>query len=112
RRVHQVSRSRIFTLYALDKVADGIDLARTAVADAAKSYGPNHFNTAYARGVLAIGLARMGNAKEALAEFRFAVPLLTSGGRETSDDDTATEASRDVQVQRILEPYIELLARA
>ncbi|MGH7489980.1 MAG: hypothetical protein ACREMY_30895, partial [bacterium] len=112
RQGYQLSRSRIFTLYALDKVAEGIDLARSAVASSAKSYGANHFNTAYARGVLAIGLARIGSDKEALAELRFAVPHLTSGGRETSDDDTATVANRDAQVQRIVEPYIELLARA
>ena len=73
-----------------------------------------HADTADARGVLAIGLAREGKDQAALQEFRLALPVLIAKSRENANDDDPTSVvlARSQIVQDIAETYISLLAKS
>jgi CHAT domain-containing protein len=105
-----VSVPRISTLYRTGRVQDGITAAQTLVARNTARFGANSFNTAYARGALAIGLAFAGRDAEALSEFKLAIPILLSS--ETDDDDPMSVALREHEIQTTVERYMALLVRA
>ena len=69
--------------------------------------GENHFDTAAARGTLAIGCARAGRDADAIREFKTAIPILMAAARENADDDdTTVVAARSQRLQVIVEAYI------
>ena len=68
---------------------------------------PARIATLYNAGRLEAGL----EAAEALAEFRAAIPVLTSASRESEDEGASAAAARDDQVRAIVEAYIAALAR-
>ena len=67
--------------------------------------------TALTRGLVAIGLARLGRDSDALREFKAAVPVLLTRSRVTDEDDATTAAAREQRAQVVVEFYIALLAR-
>jgi CHAT domain-containing protein len=71
--------------------------------------GERHYDTAEARGFLAMTLVATGKPSEALTEFRAAVPILLQSSRQADDDDNNAGA-RDHRLQLILESYMGLLA--
>ncbi len=74
--------------------------------------GENHFDTASARGTLAIGLMRAGRDQDAIREFKTAIPILMASSRENADDDDTTAvAARSQRLQGIVEAYLNMLAR-
>jgi CHAT domain-containing protein len=99
----------IFTLYKTGHVADGIAAAQALVTRNTGRFGADSYNTAYARGTLATGLAAAGRDAEALREFKLAVPILLSS--EPDDDDATGVVLRQHQIQMIVERYMALLAR-
>lgn len=103
--------SHIFTLYAVGKVDEGIAAANVLYQRARSRLGENHFDAAFARGALAVGLFRAGRGFEALGHFRAAVPILISASRENDDENVGT-VQRERRVSAIVEGYINLLARA
>ena len=52
-----------------------------------KRVGDKHFDTAAARGTLAVGYMRAGRDADAMREFRAAIPILMAASRENADDD-------------------------
>ena len=75
--------------------------------------GEKSFDTAAARGVLAVGYARAGHDADAVREFKAAIPIMMTAARENADDDDPTVvAARSARLQRIVEAYIGVLARS
>lgn len=111
RRVFEISRGRIYLLYFTGQLEAGLKAAEAYVAYEKGRVGDKHFDTALARGVLAVGLARAGRDEEAMKEFRASLPILFSEDVEGDRDDTEVETAREDRVQTIVETYIGLLAR-
>jgi CHAT domain-containing protein len=87
------------------KAADALVRRETA------RVGETHFDTASARGILAMALAKAGRSAEAIREYKAALPVLLAAARENADDDDATlVAGRTQRLQGIVEGYIGLLA--
>ena len=75
--------------------------------------GDKSFDTAAARGILAVGYARAGRDADAIREFKAAIPIMMTASRENSgDDDPTVVAARNVRLQRIVEAYIGVVARS
>ena len=75
--------------------------------------GDKSFDTAAARGILAIGYARAARDADAVREFKASIPIMLAAARENADDDDATVvAARSARLQRIVEAYISVLLRS
>src|SRR6185295_7083087 len=75
--------------------------------------GDNHFDTAAARGTLAVGYARANRDADAIREFKAVIPIMMAAARENADDDdTTVVAARSQRLQNVVEAYIRVLARA
>ena len=91
----------------------GIAAAEELVKRQTARNGENSFDTASARGMLAVGYARAGRDADAIREFKAAIPIMMAAARENADNDDPTiVAARSVRLQRIVEGYISLLARS
>jgi CHAT domain-containing protein len=112
RDVFLLNGSRIDALYASGQIDAGIAAAQELVKRQASRFGDNHFDTASARGTLAVGYARAGRDADATREFKAAIPVMMAAARENADDDdTTVVAARSQRLQAIVEIYIGLLAR-
>ena len=112
REAFELNGSRIASLYASGQVAAGIAAAEQLVKRQIARVGEGHFDTASARGTLAIGLMRAGRDQEAIREFKTAIPILMASSRENADDDDTTAvAARSQRLQGIVESYLTMLAR-
>jgi CHAT domain-containing protein len=112
REVFELNGSRIAALYASGQVEAGIAAATALVKQQTARTGANSFDTAAAHGTLAIGYARAGRDADAIREFKTAMPVLMTAGRENADEDDPTVvAARSARLQRIVESYIGVLAR-
>jgi CHAT domain-containing protein len=108
----QLKGARIYSLYATGQIAEGLAAAQALLAREIKRVGDKHFDTAAARGVLAVGYMRSGRDAEALREFRAAIPvMMTAAGENADDDDTTVVAARRGRVQNVVEPYMQLVAK-
>lgn len=105
--------SRIAALYAAGRVDEGIAAAQALVKHYGGRAGENHFDTASARGTLAVGFARAGRDADAIREFKAAIPIMMTASRENAeDDDTTVIAARNMRLQSVVEAYVALLASA
>ncbi len=112
RQVFELNGSRIASLYVSGQVDAGIAAAEQLVKKQVAKVGENHFDTASARGTLAIGLMRAGRDAEAIGEFKAAIPVLMAVSRENADDENTTVvAARSQRLQGIVESYFTMLAR-
>jgi len=112
RQAFEINGSRITSLYASGQIETGIAAAEQLVKRAAARVGEQHFDTASARGILAVGLMRAGRDAEAIREFKAAIPLMMASSRENADDeDTTVVAARSQRLQTVVEAYFILLAR-
>ena len=112
RQVFELNGSRISSLYASGQVDAGIAAAEELVKKQAAGVGESHFDTASARGTLAIGLMKAGRNAEAIREFKAAIPVLMAASRENADDENTTVvAARSQRLQNIVESYFTMLAR-
>ena len=113
RDAYLLSAGRIYALYSSGQVEAGITAAQELVKRQISRTGDNHFDTAAARGTLAIGLARAGRDADAIREFKAAIPIMMTASRENADDDDTTiVAARSQRLQNVVEAYIGVLARA
>lgn len=104
--------SRIAALLASGQTTEAIASAEALVRRQSLRLGEKNFDTAAARGTLAIGYMKAGRVADAIREFRAAIPLLMAASRENADDDdTSVNAGRSQQLQAIIEKYIELQAK-
>jgi CHAT domain-containing protein len=112
REAFELNGSRIASLYASGQIDAGIAAAEQLVKKQVARVGENHFDTASARGTLAIGLMRAGRDLDAIREFKAAIPILMASSRENADDeDTGAVAARSQRLQGIVEAYMTMLAR-
>ena len=110
RQAIELDSSRIFSLYASNRIDDGIAAARTLLQREIARVGERHFDTAAARGTLAAGYMRAGRNEDAIKEFAAAIPVLMASGHTASDDDGTLVAARRKRLQNIVEAYLQLLA--
>ena len=75
----------------------GIAAAQALLKREIGRVGERHFDTASARGTLAIGLMKAGKDAEAAREFRTAIPVLMASARENADDDDTTRGRSQEQ---------------
>ena len=112
RQTFELSGGRITSLYASGQIEAGIAAAEQLVKKQISRVGENNFDTASARGTLAVGLMRAGRDADAIREFRAAIPILMASSRENADDDDTTAvAARSQRLQGIVEAYLAMLAR-
>jgi len=112
RQLLELNGSRITALYASGQIDQGLAAAQALVNKRTAQLGERHFDTADARGTLAIGYALAGRDADATKEFKAAVPILMAASRENADDDDGTaNAARSQRLRNIVEAYIALLAR-
>jgi CHAT domain-containing protein len=112
RQTFELSGGRITSLYASGQIEAGIAAAEQLVKKQISRVGENNFDTASARGTLAVGLMRAGRDQDAIREFKTAIPILMASSRENADDDNATAvAARSQRLQGIVEAYLNMLAR-
>ena len=90
REAFQLSGSRIVTLYGSGQVEAGIAAAEELVNRQTARTGDKSFDTAAARGILAIGYARAARDADAVREFKASIPIVLAAARENADDDDAT----------------------
>jgi tetratricopeptide (TPR) repeat protein len=107
----ELTGARIYSLYAAGQTEAGIAAAQRLLNRSIARVGEGHFDTATARGTLAVGYMRAGRDADAVREFKAAIPILTTAARENADDDTTVVAARSDRLQNIVEAYIRLLAR-
>ena len=112
RQLFELNTSRIGALYASGQIDAGVAAAEALLKREQARVGEKHFDTAVARGILAIGYVRGGRDADAVREFKTAIPILIAASNENadSDDDTAI-AARKSQLRDTVEAYIGLLAR-
>jgi len=112
RQIFELNPSRILSLYASGQFEAGIAAAEQLVKRLIARVGEAHFDTASARGTLAIGLMRAGRDAEALREYKSAIPGMMAASRENADDeDTTVVAARSLRLQAVVETYFAMLAR-
>ena len=99
----------ILTFYNTNNLLAGINAAERFLARQQALYGAEHPETAAARGLLAVGLVRVGRDADAAREFSQCLPILMSTFRD-ADDETGT-AARERRLQIVIEAYLTLLAR-
>jgi CHAT domain-containing protein len=106
--------TRIFTLYRIGRLDDGIAMATALAGRKRELLGEMHLETALARGMLAMGLAHKGMTAEARNAFESAAPVLLASLRDDKydEDDAVSASAREQRVQSVIEAYIELLAPA
>jgi CHAT domain-containing protein len=108
----ELNGSRIMALYASGQIDAGLAAAQELVKLQVGRVGERHFDTAAARGTLAMGLALAGKDADAVREFKAAIPILMAAQRENADDDDDTvSAARSERLQGIVEAYIAVLAK-
>jgi CHAT domain-containing protein len=113
RLVLELNGSRINAMFAAGQTQAGLEAAQSLLKREIARVGEKHFDTASARGILAVGLMRTGKDSDAIREFGLALPVLLAAARDNTDDDDATVvAARSQQLQEIVEAYIKLLASA
>ncbi|PPQ44284.1 CHAT domain-containing protein [Rhodopseudomonas palustris] len=112
RRSFELNPARIVSLYASGQIDKGVAAAEQLVQRQIARVGETHFDTASARGTLAVGLMRAGRDADATREFKAAIPVMMAASREaTDDDDTTGIAARSQRLQGVVESYFLMLAR-
>ncbi len=113
RQLFELNPSRIMALYNSDQLDAGIAAAEQLVKKQIGRVGESHFDTASARGTLAVGLMRAKRDADAIREFKAAIPVMMANANENADDEnTSVVAARSQRLQTIVESYLSLLARA
>ena len=107
------NENKISTMYATNNLSAGIAAAERLVERQKSRYGEQRLQTASARGMLAVGLARAGRDADAMNQFKLAVPILATASLETDLDDTSgAVAPYQRTMTAVVEAYIGLLARS
>ena len=96
-------------LYNTGNLAEGLAAARVFLDRSIARYGQGHFNTALARGAVAIGLGRTGKSTEAVAEFKKSVDVLLSTIFESDEEDASASTAAQTRIRDIVEYYMGLL---
>jgi CHAT domain-containing protein len=112
RKTFELDPSRILSLYNSGQLGSGIATAEGLVKMLTAWRGAAHADTASARGILAIGLMRVGRDADAQREFKVAIPGMMANSRENADEEgTTVVALRNLRRQTVVEAYFAMLAR-
>ncbi|MET3907610.1 CHAT domain-containing protein [Bradyrhizobium sp. S3.3.6] len=113
RQVFELNPSRILSLYGSGQLDAGIVAAEQLVKNLVARLGEHHFDTASARGTLAIGLMRARRDTDAIREFKTAIPIMMANANDNADDENTTVVvARSQRLQTIVESYLLLLGRS
>ena len=104
--------ARVNALLATGAAVDAVGRAKKALEYEKSRSGDQSFNTAVARGFLAVSLARSNRAAEAVPEFKAAIPILIAPAQDSAEEDGASAVARELRVRFIVESYISFLARS
>src|SRR5262249_48801334 len=89
-----------------------LEVAKRTYERARARSGDEALNTIFARGFLAIALARNGKREEAYRYFTDAIPKIINAGTGSGDADSgSTAAAAEARLRFILESYCSLLSR-
>ncbi len=108
----RTSWSRIVVEYNTRNVEGGIERARDQLAFQRSRKGEQHYDTAMARAVLAVGLTYARRDAEALTEFQQAMPVLLNTVQDDEEGETAGRLSATGRLLVVAEANMALLARA
>jgi CHAT domain-containing protein len=86
---------------------DLVEVARRLLDREEKRSGYGSFNTAMARGFLAVAMSRSGKAEEADALFKQAIPTLLASAVEQDDEGGSIAAAREGRIKSIVEAYLQ-----
>ena len=113
RDVFLMSNPRVNALYASNMFERGVEIAGQLIKKNVNRFGEDHLNTASARALLGLGLAKLGHDEEALQQFDKSIPIMLSAARDATDDDedATVLAGRTRALQIAAETYIDVLAR-
>ena len=109
KRVYAVNLDWAIALSLSDQNDKARRTAELGLQRALSAVGAKHYDTAEARGVLAMTLGHEGEGAAALRIYREALPILLSHSRQ-SDSAEAGGRARDFRLRLILESYIGLLS--
>lgn len=101
---------RIQALLASNRNEEALALARPLAQREIARVGEGHYDSASARGLLAIALMRSGRTDEAIREFEAALPILLLETQQIADDGAGVIAAPEIRLRFIAENYIKLLA--
>lgn len=101
---------RIQALLASNRNEEALALARSLVQREIARVGEDHYDSASARGFLAIALMRSGRTEEAIREFEAAMPILRVETQQIADDGEGAMAAAELRLKLIVENYLKLLA--
>ncbi|WP_194477626.1 CHAT domain-containing protein [Bradyrhizobium sp. CCBAU 53338] len=102
--------TRINALLASGRNEEALGAAQALVQHEVARFGESNYDSASARGVLAIALMRAGRGAEAIHEFKLALPVLQAAQQDSDDNDAAVVAKAEARLKFIVENYIKLLA--
>ena len=102
--------ARVSLMLAQGNYDNALEIAQRTFDRERGRSGDKSFNTAVARGFLAIALARKSKTVEALQAFKESVPVLLTASGGSDDDAGSTAAAREGRVRFVMEGYLRVLA--
>jgi CHAT domain-containing protein len=111
RRRFELDDWRVHALYGSGQIDAGIAASRERLELTTSRMGEKHYDTAAARGILAIGYVKASRFAEAATELSTAIPILIAEARGSDDDDNMTGVlARQRRMQNFIEAYITAIA--
>jgi CHAT domain-containing protein len=104
---HKFGSVYVLSLVRAGKGADALSIAQSSLQREEAAYGPQHTQTAEARGALASALRAAGRKEEALKEFRTSLAALLASRGSTQNDEGASLSK--VLLSVLVEEYLGLL---
>ena len=102
--------ARVSLMLAQGNYDNALEIAQRTFDRERGRSGDKSFNTAVARGFLAIALARKSKTVEALQAFKELIPVLLTASGGSDDDAGSTAAAREGRVRFVMEGYLRVLA--
>ena len=99
---------RIIALYHVNRVDEGLALARILTDQRVRAFGQDSRDTAIAKGFVATGLALRGEGSAALSSFREILPQLSGSKHVREHSEDQGTPSREYLVY-VLESYLRVL---
>jgi len=107
----EMNAGRAYMLYNTGDLAAGLAAAKGFLERSIARFGEQHFNTALARGAVAMGLARSGHEAESIGEFKRSIDVLLTTTFDSDDEDASASTAAQERIRDVIEFYVGLLAR-
>lgn len=109
-RVFANSIDPVMIYFRVGEIDAGLKLVRGIYASRADRFGEKHYETAEARGFLALGKFLNGERATALNDFRASIPILLSDSRQVNREETLFSVS-ERRRREIIDGYMAVLAQ-